>query len=331
MSQRFCLPNLLSYSRIVLGLVLPFLILRIDPFAGVLHQWQFWLALFLFVFGALTDFWDGWIARKQNLETSFGRILDPTADKVFILGAMTSFALKGLYSYWFLVPLYLREIAVTFCRIVWMLKGKAIGAEQAGKIKLCLQVSSVLWSFVCLAWPNSFNFVLNDCLISVTCLVTLYSGFTFFFHNKTLLADAQFHRTVSALGVGYLKPCPGTYGSLLGLAIFFIVGRDFLLHLGILGFFLWLAYQSIPRMGLESHEDPLEIVIDEVCGILIAFLTIPITWMSLLTGFLLFRIFDTTKIPPLNWLEKKKGVNGIMWDDLGAGIYTWIILKLIFR
>ncbi len=311
--------------------MIPFLILRVDPFSGALGQWQFWTAIFLFIFGALTDFWDGWVARKQNLETSFGRILDPTADKVFILAAMTSFSLKGLYSYWFLVPLYLREISVTFSRIVWMKKGKAIGAEQAGKIKLCLQVGSVLWSFICLAWPSSFNFLLNQVFITLACIVTLYSGVTFFLHNKTLLADPEFHRTVSAVGVGYLKPCPGTYGSLLGLIIFCVVGRDFLLHLTILAFFLILAYQSIPRMGLQPHEDPLEVVIDEVCGMLVGFLGIPMTWTSLVIGFLLFRIFDTTKIPPLNWLEKRKGVNGIMWDDLGAGIFTWIILRLIFR
>jgi phosphatidylglycerophosphatase A len=96
-------------------------------------------------------------------------------------------------------------------------------------------------------------------------------------------------------------------------------------------FFLWVAYEVIQKMDLAEGEDPLEIVIDEFLGILLAFWMVPMNWKSLLVGFLLFRFFDVTKIFPLNLLEKRKGAHGIILDDLGAGAYTWLILKILFR
>lgn len=292
--------------------------------------WQFWGALVLFIFGALTDFWDGWYARQHHAESSLGRILDPTADKIFILATMASFSAKGLYSYWLLVPIFLREVAVTFCRISWLYQGKAIGAEIAGKLKLVLQVTSVLFSFLCLAQPSSFFFRINHIVLILALLMTLYSGGVFFMRNKKLLFDISFLRTTAALGVGYLKPAPGTYGTLLGLIVLPLIAYDPLLHLVILLLFILIGYAAINQLKLGPHEDPLEIVIDEFCGILLAFLMIPITWKTLLIGFILFRIFDVTKVFPLKWLEDRHGANGIMLDDIGAGVYTWLILKIAF-
>ena len=294
-------------------------------------SWTYRSALGLFLFGAFTDFWDGWIARRHRLESEFGRILDPTADKIFILGTLTSFVAKGVYSSWYLLPLFVREIAVTFSRMVWMRGGKAVGAEQAGKLKFCLQVGAALLSFLYLAMPSPSLFSLTQIVILLAVAMTLYSGLSFFIHNKTLLRDPGFHRAVASLGVGYLKPFPGTYGTLLGLGVYVFVGRNVLLHFAVFLIFLAVAYLSIPRIGLGNYEDPLEIVIDEVSGVLIAFLGIPLNWVSLSLGFVLFRLFDVTKFFPLNWLEKRKGVHGIMLDDLGAGIYTWIILTVLFR
>jgi CDP-diacylglycerol--glycerol-3-phosphate 3-phosphatidyltransferase len=285
----------------------------------------------LFVIGAMTDFWDGWIARRHHLETPFGQILDPLADKIFILATMVSFAVLGVYSYWFLVPIFLREIAVTFSRSVWLYQGQAIGAERSGKLKLVLQVVSVLSSFLYLGFPSRPIFFLNHAFLIAALFMTLYSGFFFFKNNARLIKDPNFLRWVAAMGVGYLRPFPGTYGSLLGLAVIPVVIHHGLLHLLTFFIFLLVAYLAIPRLGLREEEDPLEIVIDEFCGILLCFFAVPLRWESLVIGFVLFRFFDVTKIFPINWLEKRKGVHGIMLDDLGAGIYTWLILKLIFR
>ena len=327
----FSLPNCLSYLRILIGFILPLLLFLLQDHGKITEFGLFWWALGLFIFGAFTDFWDGWLARRQKLETPLGKILDPLADKIFILGSMASFAAKGLYSYWYLVPIFIREISITFCRILWLQKGRVIAAERAGKLKLVSQVVSILFSFLYLARPFPLFSYLNYFFLLLAVLATVYSGVLFFLRHRELLQDQDFARAVASLGVGYLQPCPGTYGTLLGLIFVPLVAHDFLLHLFIFLFFLALAYGMIPQIGLGDHEDPLEIVIDEVCGILLAFFWVPIHPLSLLAGFLLFRFFDVKKIFPIHWLETKKGVHGIMLDDLGAVIYTWMILKIIFR
>ena len=329
---RFLHPNLLSYFRIFLGLLVPIFLSHTNGNIGdSTLDWSYGTALGLFIFGAFTDFWDGWMARRHHLESEYGRILDPTADKIFILGTLSVFTAKGIFSPWNLLVLFTREIVVTFSRIVWMKRGKAVGAEHAGKLKFCFQLAAAFSSFLYLALPKSSIFYLTQIIMLLAVMTTLYSGLSFFLHNKELLNDPSFHRAVASLGVGHVKGTPGTYGSLLGLILIVSVGRHVGIHLTVFLIFLVLAYLSIPRIGLASYEDPPEIVIDEVCGILLAFIGVPIHWMSLLLGFLLFRIFDVTKFFPLNWLEKRKGTNGIMLDDLGAGVYTWIILTILFR
>lgn len=288
-----------------------------------------WVSAFLFVLGALTDFWDGWIARRQKIETPLGKILDPTADKIFILCTMASFAAKGVYSYWYLVPIFIREIAVTFCRIAWLKEGHVIAAERAGKLKLTLQVISVIISFLYLISPTAGLSILNHAFLCLALVMTIYSGLLFFMNNTALLKTREFSRSVATMmGIGCLKPFPGTYGSFVGLVLVLLTAYDLLLHVIVFLILVWVAYALIPQIGLRKDEDPLEIVIDEVCGILLAFFFIPITFPNILLGFFLFRAFDTLKVFPLNWLEKKEGVHGIMLDDLGAGVYTWLFLKI---
>jgi phosphatidylglycerophosphatase A len=271
------------------------------------------------------------MARRHQLETPFGRVLDPTADKVFILATMASFASKGVYSYWFLVPIFIREIVVTFCRVVWLREGYAIGAERAGKLKLGLQVTSILFSFIYLFLPNTATLSLNLFFISVALLLTVYSGVFFLIHNRQLLQDKKLAEAAASLGVGYLRPFPGTYGTLVGLAIVPLVAYDLRVYFLVLSAILLVAYTMIPRLGLGPKDDPLEIVIDEVAGILVAFWSVPISLASLVVGFLIFRLFDVFKIFPVNWFEKKPGVHGIMLDDIAAGVYTWVILKILFH
>lgn len=325
------LPNFLSLVRILIGILIPLLLLsqREEVLAG--RGVLVILAVGLFIGGALTDFWDGWLARKHRLETSFGRILDPTADKVLILGTMASFAALGVYSYWYLVPLFIREIGVTFCRLVWLSEGKAVGAERAGKVKMVTQVFSVLCSFVYLAFPQPILFYLNYGFLFLALFATLYSGLFFFLRHRKLLTERNLLRTVAALGVGYLRPFPGTYGSLLGLLGVLLVGHDLLLHFLVFLGFLGLAYAVIPRLKLTPEEDPSEIVIDEACGILIAFLGLPLNVNTICGGFLLFRFFDVIKVFPICWLERRKGTHGILLDDIGAGLYTWLVLRILTR
>ena len=116
-------PNGLSVLRGLIGLALPYLLLRRETHFHL-------LAIALFTVGATTDYWDGFIARKFGLQTQSGKIIDPTMDKVLVLAPLATFAILDIYSVWWVVPIFIREILVTFCRVGWMMEGKAEPSER---------------------------------------------------------------------------------------------------------------------------------------------------------------------------------------------------------
>jgi phosphatidylglycerophosphatase A len=92
---------------------------------------------------------------------------------------------------------------------------------------------------------------------------------------------------------------------------------------------------GIPAATLEARgcgkKDPSHVVIDEVAGQLVALLACPVRWQGLLAGFILFRVFDILKPPPVRSLEKLPEGTGIVVDDLGAGVYAWIVLRVLLH
>lgn len=162
----------------------------------------------------------------------------------------------------------------------------------------------------------------------------------------------------TVFGVGYLKPGPGTFGSLVGLILsilltWWVSARHILsLHgttdgptsfwrsawgIGWLGYVLILmvaavgVYSSTQTARRANSKDPQFVVIDEVSGQLITyhiFLDLMLNWKAWLLGFLLFRLFDIWKPFPIRHLEKLPGGWGIMADDWLAGIYAAILLRL---
>ena len=139
-------------------------------------------------------------------------------------------------------------------------------------------------------------------------------------------------------GAGYLKPAPGTWGSLAALPAAYILhvlgGFTLLAVATVLVFFLgWWATQ-VATHGSDDH-DPSEIVIDEVAGQWIAIwaLSWPATrhgiditalWPGWIAAFLLFRLFDITKWGPVGWADRKGDALGVMLDDVFAGIFAAI-------
>ena len=92
---------------------------------------------------------------------------------------------------------------------------------------------------------------------------------------------------------------------------------------------------GIPAATLEARgcgkKDPSHVVIDEVAGQLLTLVACPIVWQALLAGFILFRVFDIVKPPPVRSLERLPEGTGIVVDDLGAGVYALIILQLLLH
>jgi len=92
---------------------------------------------------------------------------------------------------------------------------------------------------------------------------------------------------------------------------------------------------GIPAATLEARgcgkKDPSHVVIDEVAGQLLTFMAVPIGWKPLLAGFILFRVFDILKPPPVRQLERLPEGTGIVVDDLGAGVYALLVLQILLH
>ena len=129
--------------------------------------------------------------------------------------------------------------------------------------------------------------------------------------------------------VGYLPLIPGTWGSLAGVLVYFLIRRNVYLLLGVftLLFFLGL-YVSGKAEDIFGKKDDKRIVIDEACGLLLVYLLIPTSKIYLIAGFILFRIFDIFKLYPLKKLEGLPRSWGIMADDILAALYSYIIISI---
>jgi len=135
------------------------------------------------------------------------------------------------------------------------------------------------------------------------------------------------HLIATALGVGYLPKCPGTWGSLLGLGIALLMGTPALIAATIVLLILGVWASDVEARNLQK-KDPSEVVIDEVVGMMIAMLFLPKTWLFIVLAFGLFRLFDIKKPSLIGRAEKLPGGWGIMTDDVLAGIMTNLILQV---
>ena len=166
------LPNLLTLSRIpILFGVVGFLYL---PFAGASS-----LAFFLFIIGALTDWADGYYARKQGLVSNFGKLMDALTDKVFMVGLFISLLVIGILPEWTLPLLLLilsREFLITGLRLVAASEGVVLAAEKSGKHKTVSQMVAAILLLFAVAIRADFS----ERLPSIVGDVIHWSGLGFF-------------------------------------------------------------------------------------------------------------------------------------------------------
>lgn len=176
-------PNRLTFFRLILGLGLPALLFWKRSFPSE------WIVFFGFTVACITDWWDGYLARKKAMSTSTGKIADPIADKILILGMLITFCLFKLYSFWWIVLIVLREVVVTSVRFVYLSRGKTLAAEWAGKIKVGFQIASIYFSLVLLMLIDSRVFsaevitvwrILHYLAIFLANVTTVISGVLFF-------------------------------------------------------------------------------------------------------------------------------------------------------
>ena len=134
----------------------------------------------------------------------------------------------------------------------------------------------------------------------------------------------------SCFYLGFIPAAPGTFGSLFGLGIYFLIYGNNLFYLIVTLLFALLGFLTCPTaVKIFGQKDPGRVVIDEAAGLLVAFFLIPPQLFYLITGFLLYRFFDIVKPYPLRKLERINSPAAIMLDDLGAGIYTNLLLQCL--
>ena len=176
-------PNRLSILRIAL---VPLVVLM----AYVDTPWSYGVALALFVLGGLTDWADGWMARRYGIVTNFGKFMDPVADKLLVLSTMISLCGQGWIPAWACVVVLFREFAVDGLRLVAMEQGQVIAAGKLGKIKTCTQMA-MLVAFLLSAAGWLHVPALNECLLWLAVLMTLWSGADYFLRNRALFSRGR--------------------------------------------------------------------------------------------------------------------------------------------
>lgn len=138
----------------------------------------------------------------------------------------------------------------------------------------------------------------------------------------------------SWFGTGFSPFASGTVGTLAAIPFFLILSALPLplYLLTLLGFFFFSCWTAGHAEEIFGEKDSGKIVIDEVIGYLITMTAVPPSWVAIVAGFLLFRFFDITKIPPARFFDRKvKNGYGVVLDDVVAGLYACISLHLVLR
>ena len=141
-------------------------------------------ALALFIIASVTDFLDGYIARKYHQVSDFGKFLDPLADKLLTIAAMAMFCEWGSFPAWALMIVLTREFAVSGLRMVAGPKGKVIAAGKSGKFKTA---STMVGLCVLMVFPTVVAVQLT--VMAIIVLTTVYSGVEYFIQNWNCLWD----------------------------------------------------------------------------------------------------------------------------------------------
>ncbi len=199
------LPNRLTVARFFITLLFV---------AALSAQWRFAhiTGLFLFIIASVTDYLDGKIARRRNLVTDFGKLMDPLVDKIMIAAAFICLVsthiddpekARGAFPAWVAIVIISREFLITGLRLLAASKGVVLPAEKLGKHKTIWQIVTVLYFLVLLSiseagragwfmvggwWVIAWK-IGGTLLIAIATVLTLYSGLGYFWKNRTVISS----------------------------------------------------------------------------------------------------------------------------------------------
>ncbi|GAC1317569.1 MAG: CDP-diacylglycerol--glycerol-3-phosphate 3-phosphatidyltransferase [Thermoleophilaceae bacterium] len=176
------LPNLLTLMRILLVPVVVVALLQATPHGSV-------VAAVVFALAALTDGLDGYIARSRRAVTTFGKVMDPIADKLLIAAALLSLVSLHRVAAWVAMLIIAREFAVSGLRVAAGQQGVVIPASPLGRAKTILQVTAIL-ALIASGRPTAWWAL---ALLYVAVAVTLLSGADYFLNFRRRIEEARAH------------------------------------------------------------------------------------------------------------------------------------------
>ena len=137
------------------------------------------ISTIIFVIASITDFFDGYLARKYNLVTDFGKFMDPLADKILVAAAMICLVGASRMPAWMAVLIISREDAISILRAIAASSGKVIAASSGGKIKTVTQIAAIIMLLL------NIPFAMYVMIVAV--VATFYSGVEYIYKNRHLL------------------------------------------------------------------------------------------------------------------------------------------------
>ena len=193
MKKKMNLPNKITISRMIIVLII--IVLALLPegknfgFWKLAFDYRMLSILILFIIGSYTDHLDGHLARKHNLVTTFGKFMDPIADKLLVNSVFI--ILTGMNKIHWLVTLIMvsRDIIVDVIRLIMVERGTVIAASFWGKLKTVAQMIALI-SVLALPVPKDHWLNLcTDVLTYIAAFISLMSGFDYFWKNKKVLLE----------------------------------------------------------------------------------------------------------------------------------------------
>ncbi len=177
------LPNKLAMLRMIL--IIPFVLIMqvaLSTDNVSLEIFTRLIATIIFVGAAITDYFDGKIARKYNMITNLGKLIDPLADKLLVISAMVVFTKYDRLSLWIVLIIIFRELLITGLRSIVAAEGIVIAAETLGKWKTTTQMIALT---IMILLPTS-GFV-NNILMIIPLILTIQSGVEYVMKSKEIL------------------------------------------------------------------------------------------------------------------------------------------------
>lgn len=173
-------PNKLTCLRMIM---IPFFVLfMLTDFAGASSKW---IALALFVIASFTDFLDGYLARRDNLVTNFGKFMDPLADKLLVCSALICFVQTGQLAAWIVIIIISREFIISGFRLIASDNGIVIAASYWGKFKTVSQMIMIILLIIDMS--GIFN-VLENAFVWIALILTVVSLCDYIIKNKQVIS-----------------------------------------------------------------------------------------------------------------------------------------------